>query len=576
MSMKYYCILFCMFCYSATMFGQKAFEVDAHGYISNPQFHTLIQERGYELVGNFSPIKKRSKTYYAKVLKYDLWGFIDSYGNEVIPPKYTTIHPFKNGSSIVSKTIYIDQSSGECALTTTSLTYELIDVDGNTIATYDYVNPFYFDTTVALKNGKFGMIDAKGKTTIPFEYDAIKQYAAFTIVSKDKKWSMLNRKGKPISAFIYDRFAIYNGYLLGYIGKKFAILDSDSGKQLTAFITRKGNLQDCNITRNEVNAKAKTLVVKSDEGFIVLNRKGKKITSKKYTRVEQLTDEYLSIRDGDCWGIMNSKGKIIIPTKYDLPVGYLGEGVFWRKFNDEVTYLDAKSGKEVLSQYKHIGNFRNGLAALIDEDIGKHGYINRKGKLKVPVMYDNTRYMIDANTSPLRKNSKWGILDKRGRVVIPFIYQDIRKSFKNYTARLNSKWGVLDKKGKVLMPFLYESISRFYSPKNDLYTVWLNRKCGVVTQTNRVVVPLQYDWVENRFYNGLLKVKLNDLYGYVDTTGKEVILPVYENVAHFDLVFKKTGFVNAFTSDNKEFVLDRYNNKVETSYDDERFGYIRF
>lgn len=569
--MKYYSIVFCILFYSAAIFGQKAFEVDEYGYISNPQFHTLIKEKGYELVGRFSPIKKRSNTYYAKVLKYDLWGFIDSHGNEVIPPKYVTAHPFNNGTSIVSNTIYINQTAQQCALVTTSLNYELIDADGNTIATYDYINPFYFDTTVALKNGKAGMVNAKGKVVIPFKYDAIKQYAAFTIVSKDKKWSMLNRKGKPSSEYIYDRFAVYNGFLLGYINKKFALLDPDTGKQLTAFMTPKANFDDHNINTSGRNYKARTLVVKSDEGFIVLNRKGKKIISKKYTRVEQITADYLSIRDGDCWGIMNSKGKTIIPTKYDLPVGYLGEGVFWGKFNDEITYLDAKSGKEVLSQYKHIGNFRNGLAALIIEETGKHGYINKRGKLKIPVMYDNTTRMTDAKTSPLRKDLKWGVLDTRGREVIPFIYQNIRYSGENYTARLNSKWGMLDKKGKVLIPFLYESISRHYSSKNDLYNVCLNGKCSVITQTNRVVIPLKYDLVENRFYNGLLEVKSNDLYGYIDTTGKEVIPPIYEHVEHLGFVFKETGFINVFTADNKELIIDRYANKVETSYDDGRF-----
>lgn len=572
MSVKYYCIVFFMICYT-TMFSQKAFEVDAYGYISNPQFHELIKEKGYELVGNFSKVKKRSKTYYAKVLKYDQWGFIDSFGNEVIPVKYVTASDFKNGAAVVSSVTY--KSIGvidRCGTSnyTVHYKYELIDVDGNTINTYDYISPFYFDTTVAMKNGKAGMINRKGEIVVPFEYDKIEQYRPYTIVSKDKKWSYLNSKGEPSTDFIYDRFATYNGFFMGYVGEEFVLIDFDTGKQLTSFMNATSNFQDHNMSR-QANMNSKMLVVKTEEGYFAFNQKGKKITSKKYTRIEQLTNEYLSIRDGDCWGVMNFKGKIIVPTRYDFSLYYHGEGIFIGQFNDEVKAVDARSGKEVLAQYRLIGPFVNGLAPIVDKETGKHGYINRKGKLKIPMIYDSVSHRI-AKNSPLRKDSKWGVINKRGKTIIPFIYKEIRMLYDTYAVRLGSKWGLLDKKGTVLMPIQYESISRYYSIDNEQYRIVLNNKVSIVTKTNRVIIPLKYNGIGDRTHNGLLKVSLNGLQGFIDVvTGKEVIPLLYTDVDDFEFLSKKDGFAKAFDAEHNAFILDRYGNKIGVDEYDDRF-----
>ncbi|WP_298511807.1 WG repeat-containing protein [uncultured Kordia sp.] len=564
---KYYIALVFITFYTATTFAQKAFEVDANGYISDIRFHELIKEKGYELIGNFSKVKKRSKIYYAPVLRNDLWGFIDSYGNEVIKPAYAFPSYFKDGIAVVSSIIYKNAAFiDRCGTTdyTISYEYKLIDIHGNTIDTYDRIASLYFDTVVAFKNEKAGITNYKSEVLLPFEYDDIKQYTTFTMVSKDKKWSLLNSKGKPASAFIYDRFEIYNGYLLGYSGEKFALLNHETGKQLTPFITRTANLQDYNITKHESNAKAETLVVRSEEGFLVFNQKGEKITSTQYTRVEQLTEEFLSIRDGDCWGIMNSKGKIIVPTKYDLPLYYLGEGIFGGKFNSENKYVDAKSGKEVLAQYKLLGNFVSGLAPLIDEETGKHGYINRKGKLKIPMIYDNVSYRI-AKSSPLRKDSKWGVINKRGKTMIPFMYQEIRKLGKNYAVRLDHKWGLFDKKGTVLISIQYENISNYYPAKNEHYIVSLHKKVGIVTKTNRIVIPLKYDGISNRSHNGFLQVSLNGLQGFIDVvTGKEMIPLLYTNIDDFIYFSKNEGFAKAFDAEGNAFIVDRYHNRTQS------------
>ena len=67
----------------------------------------------------------------------------------------------------------------------------------------------------------------------------------------------------------------------------------------------------------------------------------------------------------------------------------------------------------------------------------------------------------------------------------------------------------------------YKNIGDF---SEGLARVKLNDKWGFIDKTGKEVVPPKYDETGN-FHEGLAKVKLNGKYGFIDTTGKEVVPP---------------------------------------------------
>ena len=54
-----------------------------------------------------------------------------------------------------------------------------------------------------------------------------------------------------------------------------------------------------------------------------------------------------------------------------------------------------------------------------------------------------------ATLIPYRKGDKWGYIDKKGKIVIPIQYDDAWPFSDNGLARVkvNGKWGYIDKKG---------------------------------------------------------------------------------------------------------------------------------
>ena len=120
--------------------------------------------------------------------------------------------------------------------------------------------------------------------------------------------------------------------------------------------------------------------------------------------------EYFQFYENNKMGIKTADGLIIIPAIYDF-VAPLSDGLFTITEGNYTAYFDS-AGDEVLpfsNKYESYGNFTEGLA----------------------------RVMI---------NEKWGFIDKTGKVVIQFKYNQASRHFRNglmYIALVNSVWGVI-------------------------------------------------------------------------------------------------------------------------------------
>lgn len=98
--------------------------------------------------------------------------------------------------------------------------------------------------------------------------------------------------------------------------------------------------------------------------------------------------------------------------------------------------------------------------------------------------------------------------------------------------------------------------------REGLALVRLNDKYGFVDKTGKEVIPLKYEYAYS-FREGLSKVRLNGKYGFVDKTGKEIVPQKYDFVDFFpeDLarvkINDKWGFVD---KTGKEVIPLKYEN----------------
>jgi hypothetical protein len=140
-------------------------------------------------------------------------------------------------------------------------------------------------------------------------------------------------------------------------------------------------------------------------------------------------------------------------------------------------------------------------------------------------------------------NNKWGVINKKGEIVIPTEYQEgIDISNGKVVAKKDGKWGLLDTAGKTLLPFEYDYLN---AENTDKTKILLARKgdnpkqYGFIDFSGKVLVPIEYDEVRfvpmsvsngSRHYN-LKKAGKYGLYGLDE--GKFLTDVKYDNPLHF-------------------------------------------
>jgi hypothetical protein len=295
----------------------------------------------------------------------------------------------------------------------------------------------------------------------------------------------------------------------------------------------------------------------------------------------------------DKMGLMDTKGKLVVPMEYDRIVGF-SDGLSSASKDGKWGYID-KNGKVVIAlQYNAATPFESGLAIVIKDE--KSYILDKTGKIlnKEPF---NAAETFKGCIMAQSDNEKWALVDKTGKLVTPYKYASLNSTDAFEAGRVltysldNKTWGLITFDGKELTQPLY-TIGRF-DPTCNCAGIRLDEKMGYVDAKGKIIVPFDYngdinyviyegmlkvsqrkeksDYENNIFFldktgkrisdknyddvyyfsEGLAAVSKDGLWGFIDKTGKEVIPLKYSNVLNFSEglaaveLNKKTGFIDA-------------------------------
>ena len=173
---------------------------------------------------------------------------------------------------------------------------------------FDYQKNTYF---TAKKDEKYGLFDTKGKLIIPFEYgsiskvssdkDFLKGWIQTSDLQRDKN-GLINVYTNVIIPPIYSGFKIYDNFLI-------------ANKR-----------------------------VGSNYTYQLLGLDGKPISDIIYDEIK-LNYDYFIVSKNKQEGIMNQKGEIIVPIKFNY-IGAKSSNLILVKDNDMYYYINVKTGKE--------------------------------------------------------------------------------------------------------------------------------------------------------------------------------------------------------------------------------------
>jgi WG containing repeat len=346
---------------------------------------------------------------------------------------------------------------------------------------------------------------------------------------------------------------------------------------------------------------------KNQPVFTIIDSTG--ATQKVPSNVKSLIDRNFNegvviVSDGeDKMGIMDTKGKLVVPMEYSRITGF-SDGLTSVSKDGKWGYMD-KNGKVVIPlKYNDATPFENGLAIVILED--KSYLIDKAGKVlnKEPFHAAQT---FKGGAIAQSNNEKWALVDKTGKLVTAYKYAKFGSEYAFEEGRVltysfdDKTYGLIGFDGKELTQPLY-TIGLF-NPTCNCAGVSDGKKIGYMDSKGKIIVPIEYDGNINfttgegllivaqtkadytyekfffdksgkrigdkkydeigNFSEGLAAVRKDDLWGFIDKTGKEVVPLKYSNVLDFSEglaaveLNKKTGFIDA---QGKEIIPFQFDN----------------
>jgi len=154
---------------------------------------------------------------------------------------------------------------------------------------------------------------------------------------------------------------------------------------------------------------------------------------------------------------------------------------------------------------------------------GKTGFRNLDNKIIIEPQFDNAE-MFSEGYSSVKVGNKCGLIDEAGKFVLPLQFYEFLGSVHNglISFRTKDKYGFIDVKGEVKIEPQFDWVGDFTEGlcviRNDNGKIG-SGKYGYIDTAGKLVIDFKFETAHS-FENGRAKVKLNNLWGAIDKTGK--------------------------------------------------------
>lgn len=426
-------------------------------------------------------------TTYISIYENSKWGVINQKGEIIIKPtydemilipdKYTDVFICTYNVDYQNETYKtkVLNAKGELILTE----YENVEVLQNGNGSDNWYEK---DVLRITSNGKYGLIDLKGKQILPTEYDNIYVLdgieKSIIIEKEGKKGLFLASTGEVIIHPEYAEItALTDNYENGYIVK------NAEGKSGIISLDKKVVLEAKYDEIKNVSGNGYYVVV-IDKKLAVIDSSGKVAINKGFDSIETIDRDNLIIIKDNKYGIMGVDGVEVVPTIYE------------------------KIKPAISGQY------------YIAKKDGKYGIISNDNTVKINFIYTNINYVETANfVEAENEDYTTDILDANLKKVIEkAIISEINIDGGYLRIRKNDNYTYYNFKFE-------EKQNKEVLSTNTLFLFKENGKYGYKNKNDEVIVDPIYDDAKEQNSFGYCAVKKDGLWGALKSDGTVVVSP---------------------------------------------------
>ena len=360
------------------------------------------------------------------------------------------------------------------------------------------------DWTIALEKDELAFFENfaanyPSSDKIDTAQNKIKEFKEIVLpyLNKNKKYTLLNIGTlKFISENEYDNiFPLNNGKFIVSKYKKYGIIDLLGNNIIP-------------ITYDCIEFTGNNFILKLGKKYGVFNDKGEKIIDFIFDTITSTENNNYIVsknisKNKTTFGLINSKGEAVFDAIYT-----------------SILEINSSTFKVSLG----------GVSYLINE---KEAIISPKYESIDPLDFS----AVSKNTLLVKSKNKSGIINSKGELLIPLLYEDIELAGDNFIVsnnlpKIGIQFGIIDLKGKVILPIKYKTIN--YTIK-DLFIIDINSNPKSSTQNNRLFKSSSNSFLTNDSYdemshigNGIFHVVKNEMVGFINDLGVVIVSPIYQ------------------------------------------------
>lgn len=366
----------------------------------------------------------------------------------------------------------------------------------------------------------YGVVDSKGRTVIPFEYQDIMpvhEPSGLYQAKKDGRWGAIDRQGNVVIPFRYAKRIVFY--------EDFATFKSEKGK--SGVIDLRGNLLIDPEYQWISQSHGLILANYTIDSARCFDPRGRELLPWPCQYAFRFDEKMICVKrlDGKC-GVIDTMHNVLMPFEYDevwrVPDRHISLGRKNKAGKVEYSVYDTRLRKVTRNTYEEVFNFRAASPLLLPvRKDGKWGLIRPDGNDTevLPFAYKSIHYWgLDGIALDFPGNL--ALLNRRGKPITPFLYYMITPSVNKkkwfFEARTNdltemqrivggealnydhTLTGCLNSKGKVVLPVKYKgqiapiNNNWFIHQEKDGNGTWVS---GIIDGKGNVVMPYSSDWI---------------------------------------------------------------------------------
>lgn len=309
------------------------------------------------LVLNYKNILPAGNEFLTTILNQK-YGIVGIDGKQILPNHYLQISHWEMG--------------GFWAMSDKQL--QLYDLTGKIVsgAIYDAVKPSAIMPFCAVsKDGKWGIIDSKNKTILPFQNDGIDlMEGGLVAVLKDQKWQLMDEKGQKKSKQSYEKIQnLSTQFILVVQKEKKGLLD------------QKGNIVLEPIYQEIYDVGNNWVAVSEGTGFKIYDINKKTFLTHQFESVKfgKKEEDWTGIlfQQNQKWGWLDFNGNILITPIYTQAAPSMGN-ILVTGDNQMVGLINPQGQPILPLEYKSISPY-NGFFK-VKKAMGAWFYVNEKNE----------------------------------------------------------------------------------------------------------------------------------------------------------------------------------------------------